>query len=500
MQTPTNDIRSILDPLDVPKDVKAKAWDAFHASRNDAEFRFKFAGINLPKEAKASLWDAKQFTPEQTIQKITQPLPVQEAPGLLEPITGSIKAGAQAVGDVVKGFGKGAAETALNAVKLLGRPDNPMVLPGLPGGMNVAPPASSVPAEATAPTNTAQSVGKFGERIAEFVAGGELLAPLKAAVAAKTASPIIKAGVGAATEGVAAAGVTAAQQGTTENILPAALTGAALSAAIPAALKLGGKLGKKIESVLIKPTKADIEGGFKVENVFKYKLGGTLEQTLKVSQEKLDNLTAMAKQLRTGGNPVDLNKALTDTARDLAAMAPRNQGMNQQILNALKKEADELDMLVNAGHIQPNGAAAVDVAHEVLQSVGERGAWTYGFRDPDSVAAEKVANIFYTKLKNQILGAVPNGTALAEVNKAMTDIIPIKQAIIRRIPVEARNQAMHLSDIVFLSNGSIPLGILNRALRYGPAANAMVRAGEKAEPLGALGARVGAGLTQQQKQ
>src|SRR5688572_20855795 len=43
-------------------------WDAWHASRNDGEFRVKFDKIPLPKEAKASLWDAKQFTDEQLVK------------------------------------------------------------------------------------------------------------------------------------------------------------------------------------------------------------------------------------------------------------------------------------------------------------------------------------------------------------------------------------------------------------------------------------------------
>jgi hypothetical protein len=54
------DIRSILDPLPVDNEVKARAWDAFHSVKSEDEFRAQFDAISdLPREAKAALWDAK---------------------------------------------------------------------------------------------------------------------------------------------------------------------------------------------------------------------------------------------------------------------------------------------------------------------------------------------------------------------------------------------------------------------------------------------------------
>jgi predicted 3-demethylubiquinone-9 3-methyltransferase (glyoxalase superfamily) len=53
------DIRTILDPLQVPDEVKADAWDAWHAAKDDSDFQRRFARLSIPTEAKASLWDLK---------------------------------------------------------------------------------------------------------------------------------------------------------------------------------------------------------------------------------------------------------------------------------------------------------------------------------------------------------------------------------------------------------------------------------------------------------
>lgn len=53
------DAESILTPLDVPKAVKAQAWDAFESSANEDELTAKIQSLPIPKEAKAQLWNLK---------------------------------------------------------------------------------------------------------------------------------------------------------------------------------------------------------------------------------------------------------------------------------------------------------------------------------------------------------------------------------------------------------------------------------------------------------
>jgi hypothetical protein len=60
------DIKVILDPLPVPAEVKAQAWDAFSAVQTEGDFSARFDKLAIPKEAKAALWDAK-FKPQVSV-------------------------------------------------------------------------------------------------------------------------------------------------------------------------------------------------------------------------------------------------------------------------------------------------------------------------------------------------------------------------------------------------------------------------------------------------
>lgn len=428
-----------------------------------------FAALPLPEQGKAFL-ALSHMQP----QPSTPAKPV-EAKSIFEPITNAVSSLASGAQNLIEGGGKELGEHLANGIHAV---------------TGIRP--AEVPLGSTAPSNTMQSIGAGLENVAEFALGGAAIAPLKEAAIARTASPILKAAIGATAEGVNAAAVTAAQQGSVEHIAGPALTAGALGLAIPAALKVAGKVGMKIEHVLLKPSKADIEDGFDVRNVFKYRLGGTLDGTYEKTQKLITEQTAKARALRAE-NPtavVDLRQALNAAALDLKNQAPRNMLLNEKIKNALLETDRAVELLIQNGDVAPNWTAPVDVAHEILQSVGQEGAWRYGAREPEAVAMEKVANSVYSQLKQSIENAIPRGSELRQVNKTIMDLIPIKQAILRRIPVEARNQVMHLSDIVALTK-SIPLGLLNRTLRSGTTANILVKGSEKAGPLGDIGARLG---------
>lgn len=485
--TPTADIRTILDPLPVPKEVKAQAWDAWNASQNDAQFRIKFAQIPLPKEVKAALWDAKQFTPDQMLKpKPATPYKGVEPPTLLQQAGNAIKNEAQVAWDEATGAGQHITKTMLGLGKLL---EKVPVIGPVQKYLGTVGPRISVPLE---PQNRAQRVGAGAANVGEFYAGGELLQPLKVATQAQTAIPALKAAIGATFEGASAAGVTAAQQGSTENILKPAVTAATLSLAIPAAGELLKKTALKIESVAIKATAAERADGFKTENIFKYKLGGSLNTSLAKTETQLNNLQVMAEKLRQNGSPVDLNAVLLQTAKDLAKESPRNMGLNNQILSALQKEADEIDVLIRQGHVASTGAAPIDTAYDVLKSVGQRGAWEYGHRDLDSLASEKVANALYSNLRKAIEASSKNGQALKDVNRTMMDLIPIRTALIRRIPVAVRNEAMSLPEVIALSHGAVPVGAVSRVLKTPSVANVLATGAQAAPKAAPAISRLGA--------
>src|SRR5215831_11774530 len=53
------DVQSIIGSANVPDNIKADAWDAFHAATSAADFKTRFDAIGLPNETKAALWDMK---------------------------------------------------------------------------------------------------------------------------------------------------------------------------------------------------------------------------------------------------------------------------------------------------------------------------------------------------------------------------------------------------------------------------------------------------------
>lgn len=54
------DAETILRPLNIPDDLKAQAWDAYHDATDPDDFAVRIVKINLPNEAKAALWDLKE--------------------------------------------------------------------------------------------------------------------------------------------------------------------------------------------------------------------------------------------------------------------------------------------------------------------------------------------------------------------------------------------------------------------------------------------------------
>ncbi len=114
-QTEQDPVRGILDPLTgVDKNVKALAWDTFHQSQDQGTFKTKLDALQLPKEVKAKLWDAK-YPP-------ATPAPADKPRSIGDRIKGAVDTGLDwlpvvtgTVGGVIGG-GSGAAAMGVGAV------------------------------------------------------------------------------------------------------------------------------------------------------------------------------------------------------------------------------------------------------------------------------------------------------------------------------------------------------------------------------------------------
>ncbi len=448
------------------------------------------------QQGQFSAKDIGQFHAEDIDQAETvAPTPPPSRPG--SGVVNYVKNALNTEKDLAIGAVKGAASTAVGLGELVHK--LPFVsqatdaLYGMPAGSSQS--SFSEARKDLTPTNTAQAFGKGAEQIGEFFLPAGATTKLKAA--ATTGRGLLDAMFGAAAEAGSAGAVTAAQTGSPSAAIPSGTMAGALSLAVPGAGKGLQWLGERIEKSLIKAGTTDVKHGFKIGNVFKHNLGGTLSQTYDKATAKLGELgTALKAELAKVGPggvvpEVDVLGELAGASVELGKNIYKTTGRNAQIDAALQKILDDPAMAMLA-----NGKADLATAQEIKQAMGELGAWAHGMRDPDSNAMEIVANAFYGQLKNAIEKAAPAGpTRIRALNQQMGEIIPIREAIIRRIPVDQRQNVLKLGDQIAMGTGAWGLALANRLLQSGRVANMAVKTGGAAANAAPSVAKVGGGLT-----
>jgi len=358
------------------------------------------------------------------------------------------------------------------------------------------------------PKNAMQQIGFTGEQLAEFLVPSGAIAKME-----KGAGLLARS----ATEAITLGTTAAAQSGKIDN---EAKTGAIIGAMFPPAgalLKTVGsktigkaleKLGSKIEDVVLKPTRADIEDGLKIANVYKYDLGGSLKQSAYKTEIALQRLGKQLKNIVEAVNAkVSLEGVYKKTAERLKTSKPAQFGDIGAIGNQLNKLENEVRELTKTGWLNFADAQLVK------QGAGRKGAWTFGMADPEAKAIEKVYTTFYQEMKKELENvANKSGVAgLKETNKAISEIIPIQNAILRRLPVEQRNSIINLYENMGIYASMFDPKALafvgtSRLLRNGRFANFLVRSAKNMkQPTSSIGERlfggsasemeVGAGLS-----
>lgn len=205
-------------------------------------------------------------------------------------------------------------------------------------------------------------------------------------------------------------------------------------------------LGRKAMLTEIKPRSIDLEDGFKLENVQKYKLGYSLKEIAQNADKQLDDFqTQLANEVADSSSVADLNTVIGKTERRILGDKARHFGLSPNIEKAVAGLRNEVDDFTGG-----EGLVSIPEAQTLKRSAGHLGAWLYGTPDPDAGAREKVYNIFYNELKKEIEDHLPAGIARS-LNQKMTDLIPIINAVARRIPIAERNSAISLPEVVSLT-------------------------------------------------
>jgi hypothetical protein len=234
--------------------------------------------------------------------------------------------------------------------------------------------------------------------------------------------------------------------------------------------------GQKIQQSVIRPAIADIKDGFKIENVAKYDVGGSLPQTIAKTQVKLNEFgKELATKLKASDTKINLHETLAETAKRLSEDKAGSFGDNA----ALDRVLEQID-----GEIGHMGGHEHDLvsATNIKRAAGTKGAWAYNRPEADANAIERAYTAFYGVLKEQIEKAAPPG--VKEINKKLSDLISIQNAALRRLPVEQRNNVFSLTDSIgFLSSVFDPRALLlvgaTKAAKSGKVGNVLVKTGRR---------------------
>lgn len=476
----TNDVS---DPSRIPRTIQDKAV-AFARTRIAAgQSPFAQAGES-PSAAPVAGWAPVAAAPAAA--------PVSLA-DQLKGVQQSEQERTQSGRDVLKGVG----QSVLGTIEGAGQ----IIRSALGMKPSTADPLS-IPAPSATPQNASQQLGKTAGNIAQFFAPAGALGKAKAALA--TGHGILDALIGAGLEGASAAGVSSAQKGTTDDAGKTAAWTAGTGVAMQGAMSVAGTLGRKVEGWLVNASKADRQNGFQVGNIYKYKLGGTLSQSYDKANAAIEDLSHQLQSAVSGAKAgqtpsVDVLGELANTAKDLQKRSAETFGSNQEINKAVDKLLN--DPLFQT--LAPQGTVDLATAHKVKQAVGDLGAWLHDpsgrvMRDPESKGLEVVANALYSRLNTAIADKAVG--PYRDINKQLSEILPIRQAIIRRLPVEQRQAVLSLTDLLSFSSGTWGLSLAGRMLKSGRAANALVNLSEQGAPLtNAVSRGSGAALSQQMK-
>lgn len=208
-----------------------------------------------------------------------------------------------------------------------------------------------------------------------------------------------------------------------------------------------GSLGDKVLNTVIRPTSNDIADGFSINTIKKYNLGGSLSKMYNKTEAKLNDLTQQLNtKLASSPETIDLQSVLKDTVAQLSSNKIKGFGANTSVSSALDQLKGEIGAL-------DKSSISIPEAQLVKQSSGKFGAWQYGMTDPASTARQTVYNAFYRNLKTAIENNSPVG--VKGINSQLSELIPVQNAILRRIPVADRNSALSLTDMLGLVGGAI---------------------------------------------
>jgi hypothetical protein len=290
---------------------------------------------------------------------------------------------------------------------------------------------------------------------------------------------------------------TAASYGITGAVLGATIqTGAEAIGAIREGLMAGAS---KIQVSRLSPNKADMEDvhafskdeavNVLKKNIEKYGLYGNAQNVAEKSETQLTDLNSQLKEILTGSEKkINLTDIFDKTEEAIKADSADNLKVG------LSKIDDAFEAIKGDISEVYGDTAKLDLvkANALKRITGTGGAWEYGRADPDAIAKEKVWNYLYTQIKQSIEQAEPGETTqIQQLNKQMSEIIPIYKMALRRIPPEAKASSLSLKTLIalgfsFTNPKALALVALDIASRSGRLAGILSGVGGVAQKMSTI--------------
>jgi hypothetical protein len=207
----------------------------------------------------------------------------------------------------------------------------------------------------------------------------------------------------------------------------------------------------RIQQTVLKPRAGDWNSGAKIENIPKYGIQGGVDDVIKGADIKIkDASDKLREAIQSGadeGATVDLD-AILDATKAKIKKTGRQDLVSQidPIFSEFRKWAN----VAGERSGQAGGKANLLEAQQFKQTVGAHGAWEKTAAGRSSKVQEtfqsKAAQQVYLELKDAIEAAAPEG--VKELNKTLSDLIPIRNAAVYRKVVADRNNPIGLGDML----------------------------------------------------
>lgn len=293
-----------------------------------------------------------------------------------------------------------------------------------------------------------------------------------------------------------------------------AATGGALGAtkkAVEAAVEVPAMVGKGIGEPLKKAAKRNVEiemrpgqwgskRGYNSGNALKNDLVGKPREVAEKSQQMLNELNEQAKEIGAASTE---KVSIPDLMAQARSEFSREGNIHDY--DKITTFIDDLEQTYLKAH--PTGEMSLSDAMRLRTQIGDKAAFV-GARDkggmttdPDADWKEKIFNKLYGAIKDDIHAKA--GPELQAINRTQSEIIPIRQVALRRLPISESNLRVGLMDastigagagLGVLSSGDegdrtrnavaagIGLGLLRRGVGSKFMTRAMYKAGEKLSP------------------